>query len=180
MPWVRLLLAEPEDELAEFRERMLAALGANAGMSAAVLPEFAVLLGVPPEAGDPLTAHLRVQHSAVDTLRAVASRKRPVLLFVDDLQWANPTSVGVIDLVLREQVEGLLLVGAYRDAVDPAHPLARALARWREQPGVTHLHLANLPRPSLTALVAEILRVDRRCRRRLGRAHRAAHTGQPL
>jgi len=44
----RLLLAEPDDELAELRERMLAALGANAGMAAAVLPEFAVLLGVPP------------------------------------------------------------------------------------------------------------------------------------
>ena len=156
----RLLLAEPDDELAELRERMLAALGANAGMAAAVLPEFAVLLGVPPEAGDPLTAQVRVQHSAVDTLRAVASRKRPVMLFVDDLQWASRTSVGVIDLVLREQVEGLLLVGAYRDGMDPAHPLAPSLSRWRDQPGVTQLQLANLPGPSLTALVAEILRVD--------------------
>ncbi len=156
----RLLLAEPDDELAELRERMLAALGANAGMAAAVLPEFAVLLGVPPEAGDPLTAQVRVQHSAVDTLRAVASRKRPVMLFVDDLQWASPTSVGVIDLVLREQVEGLLLVGAHRDRMDPAHPLSPSLARWRDQPGVTQLQLANLPGPSLTALVAEILRVD--------------------
>jgi predicted ATPase/signal transduction histidine kinase len=157
----RLLLAEPEDELAELRERMLAELGPNAGMAAAVLPEFAVLLGVSPEAGDPLTAHVRVQHSAVATLRAVASRKRPVMVFVDDLQWAAPTSVGVIDLVLGEQVEGLLLVGAHRDEVDAAHPLTASLSRWREQPGVTHLHLTNLPGPSLTALVAEILRVDR-------------------
>ena len=139
---------------------LLAALGANAGMAAAVLPEFAVLLGVPPEAGDPLTARVRVQHSAVDMLRAVASRKRPVMLFVDDLQWASHTSVGVIDLVLREQVEGLLLVGAYRDETDPAHPLAPSLSRWRDQPGVIQLQLANLPGPSLTALVAEILRVD--------------------
>ena len=156
----RLLLAEPDDELAELRERMLTALGANAGITAAVLPEFAVLLSVPPEAGDPLTAQVRVQHSAVDMLRAVASRKRPVMLFVDDLQWASPTSVGVIDLVLREQVEGLLLVGAHRDRMDPAHPLSPSLARWRDQPGVTQLQLANLPGPSLTALVAEILRVD--------------------
>ncbi len=156
----RLLLAEPDDELAELRERMLAALGANAGMAAAVLPEFAVLLGVPPEAGDPLTAQVRVQHSAVDMLRAVASRKRPVMLFVDDLQWANRTSAGVIDLVLGEQVEGLLLVAAYRDGLDPAHPLAPSLSRWRDQPGVAQLQLANLPGPDLTALIAEILRVD--------------------
>jgi predicted ATPase/signal transduction histidine kinase len=157
----RLLLAEPENELVELRERILAALGANAGLAAAAVPEFAALLGVPAEAGDPLTAQVRVQHSAVETLRAVASRKRPVVVFVDDLQWAGPASVGVIDLALSEQVEGLLLVGAYRDEVDPTHPLAAPLSRWRQQPGVTHLHLVNLARPSVAALVAEILRVDR-------------------
>ena len=157
----RLLLAEPEDELVELRERMLAALGANAGMAAAAMPEFAALLGVAPEAGDPLTAQVRMQHSAVATLRAVASRKRPVVVFVDDLQWAGPTAVGFIDLVFREQVEGLLLVGAYRDEVDPTHPLAASLSRWRQQPGVTHVDLVNLARPSVAALVAEVLRVDR-------------------
>ena len=157
----RLLLAEPEDELVQIRERILAALGSNAGMVAAAVPEFAALLGVSLEPGDPLTAQVRVAHSALATLRAVASRKRPVVVFVDDLHWAGPTALGVIDLVLREQVEGLLLVAAYRDEVDGAHPLSASLSRWREQPGVTHLNLANLAGSSMSALVAEILRVDR-------------------
>ena len=47
----RLLLAEPEDELAQLRGRIMAAVGPGAGLLAAVLPEFAVLLGVAPEAG---------------------------------------------------------------------------------------------------------------------------------
>jgi hypothetical protein len=47
----RLLLSEPDDELAQLRDRMLAALGPNAGTASAVLPEFAILLGVPPETG---------------------------------------------------------------------------------------------------------------------------------
>ena len=35
-----------------------------------------------------------------------------------------------------EPVEGLLLVGAYREGdVDAAHPLAAPLSRWREQAG---------------------------------------------
>ena len=159
----RLLLAEPEEELARLRDRMAAAVGPNAGLLAAVLPEFAVLLGVPPEAGDPLTAQARMQRAAVAAVRAVASRERPVVVFLDDLQWAGSTPLGFLDLVLSEEsAEGLLLVGAYRDGeVDAAHPLTAPLARWREQPGVRHVRLTNLSTRDLVTMVAEMLRVGR-------------------
>ena len=62
--------------------------------------------------------------------------------------------------MFREQVEGLLLVAAYRDEVDPAHPIAASLSRWRQQSGMTHLNLVNLSGQNVAALVAEILRVD--------------------
>ena len=158
----RLLLAEPEDELARVRGRILRAVGANAGLLTATSPEFAALLAVPPDPGDPLTAQVRTQRSAVDLLRAIASRKRPVVLFVDDLQWAGRTALGFVDLVLSEEpVEGLLLVGAYREGdVDVADLLAAPLSRWREQAGVQHLRLDNLPASSLVTMVAEVLRVD--------------------
>ena len=84
------------------------------------------------------------------------------MVFVDDLQWAGRTPLGFVDLVLSEEpVEGLLLVGAYREEdVDAAHPLAALLSRWRDQPGVEHLRLVNLPVPNLVAMVAEMLYVD--------------------
>jgi signal transduction histidine kinase len=159
----RLLLAEPEDELAKVRDRILEAVGANAGLLTAQVPEFAALLAVPPEAGDPLTAQARSPRAAVAALRAVASPKRPVVVFVDDLQWAGRTPLGFVDLMLSEApVEGLLLVGAYRDGdVDASHPAAPMVARWRDQPGVRHLRLANLQVPSLVTMVAEMLHVDR-------------------
>ena len=158
----RLLLAEPEDELTALRGRILETLGANAGLVTAVGPEFATLLGVPPESGDPLTAQARAQRAAVTVLRAVASRKRPVVVFVDDLQWAGGTPLGFVDLLLSEEaVEGLLLVAAYRDTeVDAAHPLAVPLSRWREQADVRRVRLDNLPVPDLVAMVAEMLRVE--------------------
>jgi signal transduction histidine kinase len=160
----RLLLAEPEDELAQVRERILAAAGPNAGLLTAAVPEFAALLAVPPEPGDPLTALLRAQRASAAVLRAVTTwRKRPVVVFLDDLQWAGRTPVGAVDLVLSEEpIEGLLLVAAYRDGdPDLAHPLAAPLARWRDQAGVRHLRLDNLPLPSLEAMVAEMLHADR-------------------
>jgi signal transduction histidine kinase len=156
----RLLLAEPEDELVEVRQRMITALGPNAGLAAAAIPEFGSLLGVAPEAGDPLTAQVRMRYSAVQTLRAVASRERPLVMFVDDLQWAGPIASGFIDLVFREQIQGLLLVAAYRDEVESTHPLATSVSRWHQQPGISHLHLVNLSGPAVAALVAEILHID--------------------
>jgi diguanylate cyclase (GGDEF)-like protein len=155
----RLLLAEPEEDLTEVRGRVLNAVGANAGLVTATSPEFAALLAVPPDPGDPLTAQARAQRTGVQMLRAIASRKRPVVLFLDDLQWAGRTSLGFVDLVLGEDpVEGLLLVGTYRDDdLDRAHPLAAPLARWRDQAGVRHIRLDNLPPPDLAAMVAEML-----------------------
>ncbi|HTW11833.1 MAG TPA: AAA family ATPase, partial [Solirubrobacteraceae bacterium] len=155
----RLLLAEPEEDLAAVRQRILDAVGANAGLLTAAVPEFAALLGVAPEPGDPLTAQVRAQRTAVQALRAVASSERPLVVFLDDLQWAGGTPLGVVDLVLSEEpIRGLLLVGAYRDDdVDATHPLATSLSRWRDQPGAEHLRLTNLPLPSLVQMVAEML-----------------------
>ena len=159
----RLLLAEPEEELANVRDRILEAVGANAGLLTAAVPEFAALLAVPAEAGDPLTAQARAARAAIATLRAVASPKRPLVVFVDDLQWAGRTPLGFVDLVLSEApVEGLLLVGAYREGeMDAAQPPEPMVARWRDQPGVRHLLLANLRVANLVTMVAEMLHVER-------------------
>jgi signal transduction histidine kinase len=159
----RLLLAEPDAEVARVRGQVLRAVGPNAGLLAAVLPEFATLLTVSPDAGDPLTAQARAQRAAAAALRAVASPKRPVVMFLDDLQWAGRAPLGFVDLMLSEEpVEGLLLVGAYReDDVDSASPLAGPLSRWLGQAMVRHLPLVNLPGPGLAAMVAEMLRVGR-------------------
>ncbi|WP_164842630.1 protein kinase domain-containing protein [Actinoplanes solisilvae] len=155
----RLLLAEPEDEVAAIRVRMLRALGANAGLLATVVPEFATLLG-PGELGDPLTAGVRAQLVAAGALRAVASRRRPLVVFIDDLQWGGGVPLGFVDMVLsNEGTEGLLLVTAYREGqVDPSHPLAAMLSRWSEA-AVPHLSLADLTGHDFLTLLGETLHV---------------------
>ncbi|MGI5174887.1 protein kinase domain-containing protein [Dactylosporangium sp. CA-152071] len=177
----RLLLAESEDELADVRKRILAAAGANAGLLTAAVPEFAALLRVPPDPGDPLTAQARAQRVAFDVLRAVASQKRPVVMFVDDLQWAGRTAMGFVDLVLSaEPVDGLLLVAAYREGdVDAVHPLAAARSRWCDRPEVRQLRLANLPVAGTVAMVAEMLHVDKATAATLGDAISPYTSGNP-
>ncbi|OHV18629.1 serine/threonine protein kinase [Parafrankia soli] len=179
----RLLLAEPEGSLDEVRERLLGGLGPGAGLVAAVVPELAALLRIPPMAGDPMTAQVRAQRAAVEVLRAVASRERPLVIFVDDLQWAGRTPLGVLDLILggEQEHEGLLVVGAYRDdEVDATHPMAPMLARWRRQPaGPRHLRLRNLPPPDQAAMVTDLLRLPPERGRQLARLIAPATGGNP-
>ncbi|WP_007507186.1 diguanylate cyclase [Pseudofrankia saprophytica] len=179
----RLLLAEPEQYLAEVRERILLALGPSAGLATATVPELAALLKVPPDPGDPMTAQVRALRNGVEVLRAVASRKRPVVFFVDDLQWAGRTPLGFVDLILSgaEQVEGLLLVGAYRDKeVDPAHPMTPMLARWQRQPaGPRIVRLGNLTPDGQMAMVADLVRVAPEAAAELARMIAPSAGGNP-
>ena len=163
----RLLLAEPEEHLAAHRTRILAALGANAGLIATLLPEFALLLDVAPDEQvlvDAADADSRVIRAEVDLVRSVASPTRPVIIVLDDLQWAESIAIGLLDeLVMDEEVTGVLVVGAYRDnEVDATHPLTGRLARWQRsaQPPVP-LNLRNLPPADLATLVAAMLRMPR-------------------
>jgi hypothetical protein len=161
----RLLLAEPEDEIAELRAQLLERVDVNAGLLAAALPEFAAILGVPPDEGqgDPLTVRARMTQAELDLLRGVVSAERPIVIVLDDLQWATPTPLSFVDAVLLDDdLRNILLVGAYRQTeVDAAHPLAAMLSRW-ERLGVTPrlLELANLPAPALGTMVGEMLRLD--------------------
>ncbi|WP_412740606.1 diguanylate cyclase domain-containing protein [Krasilnikovia sp. MM14-A1259] len=160
----RLLLAEPEDELAQHRTRILAALGPNAGLIAAASPELATLLGDHEiGADDPMELQARLRQAALDLLRAIASPQRPLVLVFDDLQWASPSAIGIVDAIQTDDhVRGLLLVGVYRDReVDAAHPLTALFDRWQRL-GVApeRLHLDNLGPGDLGDLVGQMLRLS--------------------
>ncbi|HST81115.1 MAG TPA: AAA family ATPase [Kineosporiaceae bacterium] len=160
----RLLLAEPEHELAVLRERIRESVGADADLLVTLLPDFAVLLDIAPTeiTGDRQSIVARAFRAGLGMLRALASPERPVVMVIDDLQWAGEFPIAFLDAVLMDEtLSGLLLVGAYRDAeVDEAHPLSAMLTRWeRLAAAPTRLRLANLPRVHLGTMLGQMLRL---------------------
>jgi diguanylate cyclase (GGDEF)-like protein len=160
----RLLLAEPAAELELQRARLLEALGRNAGLMTAALPEFALLLGPQPEpkAADPVQAELCLLQATLDLLRSLVSPARPLVMVLDDIQWAGAVSLRLIERVLSDpSLRGLLLLCAYRDAEAQASPVvAGMLQRWsRLQPAPRQLQLRNLPQAHLGELLAEMMRL---------------------
>jgi diguanylate cyclase (GGDEF)-like protein len=160
----RLMLAEPEAALALHRERLLAALGTKAPLMA-MFPEFALLLGVDPEApsGDPLEAQSRLRQAALDLLRVTASATRPVVVVLDDLQWAPAFSLDLVDAVqAADDLFGLLVVGAYRDSqLDAGHPLTTLISRWQQLKATPQmLRLGDLRSGELGSMLSAVLRLD--------------------
>jgi diguanylate cyclase (GGDEF)-like protein len=180
----RMLLAEPADRLAEAQDRLRAALGADIAVMATDA-EFAALLGPVAEAAtaDPRTAQARLNQACLAALEALASPERPIVVVLDDLQWAGAGSVGFVDAVLSSGgLPGVLLVCAYRDAeVNDAHPLSAALPRWHDQaqPPVA-VRLANLGPADVRELLGELLRLPARDAAALAEAVRDRTDGNPF
>ena len=94
------------------------------------------------------------------------SRRRNgrVVVFIDDLQWAGRTPLGFVDLVLTEEpVEGLLLVGAYRDDEVDSAASAGGAAVAVARPGrrAARCGWTTCRRRAWSTMVAEMLHVDR-------------------
>jgi DNA polymerase III delta prime subunit len=160
----QLLLAEPEETLTVLRTRLLEILGPNSGVVCSHLPDLAPLLGYPspPELTDPFAARGRLQQSGLAVLRTVASSRRPVVIALDDLQWASPPPLEFVDAILTDpHLTGVLVVGAYRDSeVGADHPLTAMLDRWgRIGVAPQQLSLSNLPQREIAAMLCEMLRL---------------------
>lgn len=93
--------------------------------------------------------------SVVTWLSAVASQS-PVVLVLDDLHWAGkPTLLLLRHIVRAESLQGLLVLGTYRDTdLGRSHPLADMLADLRRDPGVERLALSGLAEAEVAEFVA--------------------------
>lgn len=158
----QLLLAEPSAALEAQSRELAQRLRTNAAVLVAMAPEFAQVLGEPAAAGDLDDRELedRTRQAVIDLLRTVASPHRPVVLFLDDLQWAPPGALDILDAIAHAPVvDGLLLVATYRDAdVDPR--LAAMVAGWeRLGVGPKTVELAPLDVDDLATLLGHMLRL---------------------
>ncbi|XXY52046.1 AAA family ATPase [Sorangium sp. So ce269] len=160
---VQELLCVSEDELERWRQRLREALGPNGGLLADVLPELALLLGPQPPA--PELPAVEARHRFHATLRrfvaACVQKEHPMVLFLDDLQWADAGSLQLLEqLITHAEAGHLLLVGAYRDnEIGPAHPLSIMLSDARKGgAAVTDIVLAPLSAADVGALVAGTVR----------------------
>ena len=159
---MRQLLTESSTSLAQWKALLLKALGANGQVIIDVIPELELLIGKQPEVSEleGSAAQNRFNLLFEKFIRVFATIEHPLVIFLDDLQWADSASLKLMQLLMSETDTGyLLLIGAYRDnEVFPAHPLMLTLDEIRKGDAtVNQITLAPLDQPSLNCLIADTL-----------------------
>lgn len=156
------LLAETDQQIAQWKTQLQAALGDSAQVIIDVIPELEQILGAQPPAPELLgsAAQNRYNRLFQQFIQVFATPEHPLVIFLDDLQWADRASLNLMQLLLGE-VEGavsLLLIGAYRDnEVTPAHPLMLTLRQLQQTVRTTTIALNPLTRDHVNQLVAATL-----------------------
>jgi DNA-binding CsgD family transcriptional regulator len=159
-PWVQIVRAYVEAvDPAVLRQDMGAGAADIAQVVHAVhdrLPDLPTLPPVEPEA-----ARFRLFDSLAEFLRAAAAR-RPLLLVLDDLHWADAPSLALLRFLGRElEGAGLLVVGIYRHTeVDRGHPLLGTLADLTRGQHHRRLLLGGLDQGEVASFVALVAGVE--------------------
>ncbi|WP_433945533.1 AAA family ATPase [Paenibacillus sp. SN-8-1] len=161
---MRHLLGQRRDQSMLWRQKLQEALGANVHVIADIIPEARLIL-----ASDhaPALEELQANESKKRFIyafrkfvQALASKEHPLVLFIDDLQWADASSLQLIHALLSDpECQYLMIVCAYRlmetdRAKLPGYELDGSMT---DQAVVRHIHLSQLGPAEMNQIVMETL-----------------------
>jgi predicted ATPase/serine phosphatase RsbU (regulator of sigma subunit)/tRNA A-37 threonylcarbamoyl transferase component Bud32 len=128
---VRQLLTESDTQISKWREKLQAELGEASAVIVQVIPEVELIIGSQPPLPDIPPAEQRNRFNRVlqKFINIFTQPEHLLVIFLDDLQWADRASLELIQLLMTvADNKYLFLIGAYRDnEVSEAHPLIQIL-----------------------------------------------------
>lgn len=162
---LRQILSEHTDTLEVWKRRLEQAVGPNGQVLVELLPELGLILGPQPRPQEigPAEAQNRFNLVFQLFLRVLATGDHPLVVFLDDVQLADPASFKLLQVLLCDPTSAsLLVIVAFRDSeVSAAHPLRLAAGEIRKAGTQVHeISLAPLGISDVGALLADALRCE--------------------
>ncbi|NES64556.1 MAG: AAA family ATPase, partial [Okeania sp. SIO2D1] len=156
------LLSENDTKLQQWKDKILEAVGENGQVIIEVIPELEKIIGKQPVVAklSGTAAQNRFNLLFQKFIQVFTTKDHPLVIFLDDLQWADSASLNLLKLLMSDaDSEYLLLIGAYRDnEVNSAHPLMLTLDNIQKNQGIINtITLAPLWQYDLNQLVADTL-----------------------
>ena len=159
---VQQLLSESATQLNQWRENLLAALGSNGQLIIDVIPEVELIVGPQPSIANLEPTEMQNLFNLVfqNFVSVFCQASHPLVIFLDDLQWADSASLNLLELLMSDnQIQYLFLIGAYRDnEVSLIHPLTITIDKLKNQGvAINQIILEPLNLQEVTHLIAETL-----------------------
>ncbi|MFN6478944.1 AAA family ATPase [Nostoc sp. DedQUE07] len=155
------LLTESDAQIQQFKTNILAAVGDNGQVIIEVIPELERIIGQQPPATElsGTAAQNRFNLLFQKFTQVFTSEKHPLVMFLDDLQWADSASLMLIQLLMAD-TKHLFLIGAYRDnEINSAHPLMLTLNDIQKTAAtINTITLAPLSQSQVNQLVVDTLK----------------------
>ena len=156
----KYLLGESQSDLDRWKNKLLEALKDNGQIIIDLIPEIEQIIGKQPPVEDlgVTEAQNRFNWVFIKFVKVFARGEHPLVIFLDDLQWADSASLQLIQLIItEEEIEYLFLLGAYRDnEVSHGHPLRLTIDKIREvKVKVAEISLSALKLSDVTQLIAD-------------------------
>ncbi|MBE8991737.1 ATP-binding sensor histidine kinase [Nostoc sp. LEGE 12450] len=156
------LLSETDTHLQQWQDKIITALGENAQVIIEVIPELKRIIGSQTLATElsGMAAQNRFNLLFQKFIQVFTTQEHPLVMFLDDLQWADSASLKLMQLLMDESQKGyLLLLGAYRDnEVFAAHPLMLRLDEiGNTGANINKITLSPLCQVSVNQLLADTL-----------------------
>ena len=128
---------------------------------ARLLPELRVAQPLQPAGEVAEAARLRLFEGVRATLDR-AARRGPVMLVLDDLHWADSSTVLLLAHLVRAKISGaVMIVGAYRPAeLGSDQPLLGTLAELARERDVPTVELGGLDRASTASIIEGLIEVE--------------------
>ncbi|RKZ53763.1 MAG: serine/threonine-protein kinase PknK [Candidatus Parabeggiatoa sp. nov. 3] len=154
------LLTENEAQLKQWQAQLLSALGPNGQIIIEIIPELELIIGPQPQVPTlgPSEAQNRFNLVFQSFIKVFCQASHPLILFLDDLQWADSATLKLIELIMMpDQMHYLFLIGAYRDnEVNPTHPFIITLEELQKAGAtVNQITLTPLTLEQVTQLIAD-------------------------
>jgi len=159
---VQQILAASETRLANWRKALKLALGNTGRVITDLIPEVALVIGEQPPLPElgPAESQNRFNHTFLAFLKVFARQEHPLVIFLDDMQWADAGTLSLINTIAsRRDIGFTLFLFAYRDnEVGAAHPF-RLMLDALPKSGVStkSITLGPLDVPTIGAMIAKTL-----------------------
>lgn len=155
------LLHLPEKSLLSWKNKLVEALGKNAKILIDLAADFEKVLGVQPELEEltPQQDLNRFHYTMHEFIHTIATAEHPLIIFLDDLQWADNASLNLVEEIMgSELTRYVLILGAYRGhEIGVAHPLQQMIEVLAAKKPVQQLELAALTLENVVDLLANTL-----------------------